>query len=349
MHLIIRHSFVVCCTALSLSCSSSSSKSSSPIVFAMVPKTSNNLVFTMGNSGAQAGAQDLTASSGRQVTVTYMAAPTLDATGALELAQLNDAIANKVNEIMLSCISDTVLTPSVNNAVAAGIPVITFDSDCPSSNRAAYYSMNSQVTGSAAADLANAAMGTGNKTMVIVTGQPSENLDNRVLGFTNQLAAAYPNITVLETARCNEDSTCGAVVETEVTKYPDLDGILLVGLWDLLAACSPDGTSCTDDLMPNWKAAAKGKLKTVAYDSLPFELTLMQQGYISALIGQKYFGWGYDTSALLFDMITEGRSVSGFIDSGYDVVCPNNVTEMSAKWQASDFRQPLTPACSLIP
>jgi ribose transport system substrate-binding protein len=314
----------------------------------MIPKTSNNLVFTMGNAGAQLGATDLTAASGRAVTVTYMAATTLDATGALEAAQLKQAIADKVDGIMISCISDSVLSPLVDQAVAAKIPVITFDSDCPSSTRDAYYSMDSQQTGATAADLLDAVIGKGSKTVGIVTGQPSENLDDRVAGFTSRLAATYPDLNVVETVSCNEDVTCGVPVEAMVMKYPNLDGLLLVGLWDLLAACSPDGTTCTDDLMPNWKAAAKKGLKTVAYDSLPFELMLMNQGYISALLGQKYFGWGYVTSSLLFDIDTENRVVSGFINSGFDIVCPNNVDAMSAKWQASNFTQPLPP-CSLLP
>jgi ribose transport system substrate-binding protein len=209
--------------------------------------------------------------------------------------------------------------------------------------------MNSQVTGATGADLLAGVLGSGPQTVAIVTGQPSENLDARVAGFTARLTSTYPNLTVVTTARCNEDATCGAVVEGVVQQYPTLNGLFLVGLWDLLAACSADGSTCTDNLMPNWKAAGKAGLKTVAYDTLPFELTLMQQGYISALLGQKYFGWGYTTSSLVFDMITAKRQVSGFIDSGFDIVCPNNVSAMSAKWMASDFTQPLAPVCDVIP
>jgi ribose transport system substrate-binding protein len=125
-----------------------------------------------------------------------------------------------------------------------------------------------------------------------------------------------------------------------------------VGLWGLLAACTcdDDGMSCLcdDTQMPKWKTAARGgKLKTVAYDSLPFEITLMQKGYVSALVGQKYFGWGYDTVTLMVDHLTQGKEVSGFIDSGFDVVCPNNASDMLAKWTAADFRTPLSPECDL--
>jgi ribose transport system substrate-binding protein len=315
----------------------------------MIPKAGNNLVFTMGNAGAQTGATDLTQASGRTVTVNYMPPSALDDTGALEDALLQQAIQQKVNGILISCINDSALSPDINKAVAAGIPVLTFDSDCPSSNRGGFYSLNSQPAGSTAADLLAASLGSGPQTVVIVTGQPAPNLDDRVTGFMNRLSSTYPNISVVATEHCNEDPTCGQVVEGVVQQYPTLNGLFLVGLWDLLAACSPDGSTCTDDLMPNWKKAAKAGLKSIAFDTLPFELTLMQQGYVSALLGQKYFGWGYTTTSLLFDEITANRQVSGFIDSGFDIVCPNNVTSMQQKWTASDFTQALSPVCNVIP
>ena len=73
----------------------------------------------------------------------------------------------------------------------------------------------------------------------------------------------------------------------------------------------------------------------------------MNQGYVSALLGQKYFGWGYETVSLMYDHLTEGREVSAFIDSGFDVVCPNNAADMITKWNSADFRTPLTPECAL--
>jgi len=73
----------------------------------------------------------------------------------------------------------------------------------------------------------------------------------------------------------------------------------------------------------------------------------MQQGYVSALVGQKYFGWGYDTVSLMYEHLTSAGMVDGFVDSGFDVVCPNNAQQLSANWDAADFSQPLTPECDL--
>jgi len=79
-------------------------------------------VFTIGNDGAQFGARDLTHSKGRQVNVEYLASDTLDP--ALEQGLIRQAITSKKDALLVSCIDDSIAAP-VNEAVAAGIPVIT--------------------------------------------------------------------------------------------------------------------------------------------------------------------------------------------------------------------------------
>lgn len=342
-------------TSVLMACASDDDKkpASKTFEFAFIPKTSSNLVFKIGNDGAQFGARDITYSysRGREVKVEYLASPKLEP--SVEQGLVREAIAAKKDGIIVSCLDDS-LSETIDEAVAADIPVVTYDSDCPNSKRLGFYSMQSEDTGAKSADLLAKAMGNGAKSVAILTGRAgADNLERRVAGFTSRLASAYPDITVVATVHCMETAeTCGSSVEDEIlVQYPDLDGLLVVGLWGLQASCSCSDSgmtcSCDDTQMPKWKAAAKAKLKTVAFDSLPFELILMDQGYLSALIGQKYFGWGYDTVSLLYDHVTTGKTIDAFIDSGFDVVCPNNAADMRAKWQAADFRTPLSPECAL--
>jgi len=271
----------------------------------------------------------------------------------LEQGFIREAIASGKDGLIVSCLDDSI-TASIDEAVDAGVSVITYDSDCPDSRRLGFYSMQSEDTGARGADLLASAMGTGDKTIAILTGREgADNLDRRVAGFMNRLSTTYPGIAVAATVHCMETAeSCGPAVEDEiVARYPDLDGLFVVGLWGLAAACecSDSGMicSCDERQMPRWKAAARGKLKTVAYDSLPFELTLIDQGLVSALLGQKYFGWGYDTVVRMYGYLTAGRQVEPFIDSGFDVVCPNNSAMMRANWESADFTMPLTPECDL--
>ncbi len=338
---------------LLLGCGSSEGgeSSSNTVELAMIPKTSNNLVFAMGNDGAQFAARFLSRGADVDIEVEYIASPELDP--RVQRGLIRDAIAAEKHGLIVSCIDESISEP-IDEAVDAGIPVITYDSDCPDSERLGFYSMHSEDTGAKAADLLAAAMGEGEKNVAILTGRAgADNLERRAAAFEARIADEYPDVTVVTTVNCMETAdSCGPAVEEEiVAAYPDLDGLFVVGLWGLEAACSCSESGltciCEDDQMPNWKAAARGKLKTVAYDALPFQLELMSQGYVAALVGQKYFGWGYDTVSILHGHLTEGRQVEDFIDSGFDLVCPNNVEDMKAKWRAADFTVPLSPECDL--
>jgi ribose transport system substrate-binding protein len=340
-------------TTLLIACSSGEDTKAKPITMAFIPKTSNNLVFRLGNEGAQYAASNLTAASGREVKVEYLASEELSFDA--ERAQVEDAIAAKVDGILISCVDDQ-LTTVIDEAANAGIPVITYDSDCPNSKRLAFYSMQSEDAGAKSADLLVASLGSGAKTVAILTGYAgSDNLERRVSGFATQLAAKYPDVQIVTTVNCAETAeSCGAAIEDQIlSTYPDLDGLLVTGLWGTQAGCTCDSTglqcTCEDTQLPKWKAAAKAKLKTVSYDALPFALVLMKQGYLSGLIGQKYFGWGYDTVTVMFDHLVNGRQLDGFLDSKFDVVCPNNVDNMAKEWQTLDFRKALVPACDLVP
>jgi ribose transport system substrate-binding protein len=353
----IRAAFLrcICCLPLALTlfaCGNSDQQNaSSALNLAFIPKTSNNLVFKIGHDGAQFAARSLTSSTGQRIDVEYLASTELDPVA--EQGLVRRAIAEKKDGLLVSCVDDSITAP-IDEAVNAGIPVITYDSDCPDSKRLGFYSVQAEATGEKSADLLAAAMGSGPKTIAILTGRAgADNLERRLAGFMNRLSTTYPEITVATTVHCLETAeSCGALVEDAIiAQNPDLDGFFAAGLWGLAKACtcSESGLicSCSDTQMPRWKAAAKGKLKTVAYDSLPFELELIKQGYVSALVGQKYFGWGYDTVSLMYQHLRSDAAIGGFIDSGFDVVCPNNTEQMSANWDAADFSQPLLPECDL--
>jgi ribose transport system substrate-binding protein len=70
-------------------------------------------------------------------------------------------------------------------------------------------------------------------------------------------------------------------------------------------------------------------------------LELLRDGYLSGLVGQKYWGWGYDTIQIIYDHIVNGTEYPNFISSGMDIVTINNVDAMLDAWENNDFSQPL--------
>lgn len=302
------------------------------ITIAWIPKALNNPVFELGRDGALAKAKELTEQGPYEVEVLYVGSVASDM--AEQARVMEDMIAQNVDAIGVSCNDPDGCMDPINKAVEAGIEVMTWDSDSPDSNRFTYLGVSNYEGGRAAADLLVRAMGAEGK-VALLTGVPGAlNLEERIRGFTDEITEKYPDIEIVTTVACYDDINQGVqVVEETMLAYPDLDGWFFVGLWPLFAERGS---------MPMWEAAAlSGDMQTVAFDTLPVELEYMKDGYLQGLVGQKYWGWGYDTVQMLYDRMVEGKEFEDWTDSGMDIVTTNNVDAMIKAWDTHDFTKPL--------
>ncbi|MEO7913038.1 MAG: sugar-binding protein [Roseiflexaceae bacterium] len=303
------------------------------LTIAWVTKSLGNPVFDLGRSGALQKARQLTASGPVDVEVLSVGPVAADAIEQTRM--MDDLVARGVDGIAVSCNDPNACIAPIDRAVAAGIPVMTWDSDSPQSQRFTFFSIDNYIGGQTAADLLAKAIGERGK-VALLTGVPGAlNLDQRERGFKDRLAN-YPNMQVVATVASNEDINLGVQgVEETMQAHPDLRGWFFVGLWPLVA---------DRGAMPLWEQASRqGNLKSVAFDTLPVELDLLRDGYVSALIGQKYWGWGYDSVQILYDRIVSNKQFPPFIDTGTDIVTINNVAAMARAWKSNDFSQPLPP------
>jgi rhamnose transport system substrate-binding protein len=88
--------------------------------YVLVPKNLGNPYFDTANQGAQEAAAEL------GVEVTYQGSSVADATEQIQL--LNSLIAQNVNGLAISANDADALVPTGQEAMAAGIPVVTWDS-----------------------------------------------------------------------------------------------------------------------------------------------------------------------------------------------------------------------------
>jgi rhamnose transport system substrate-binding protein len=89
-------------------------------VYVLVPKNLGNPYFDTANKGAQEAAKEL------GVTVNYQGPSAADATQQIQL--LNTLIAQKVSGLAISADDSDALVPTGKAAIAAGIPVVSWDS-----------------------------------------------------------------------------------------------------------------------------------------------------------------------------------------------------------------------------
>jgi ribose transport system substrate-binding protein len=327
------------------------SEEQAPVTIGWLAKGSANDFFDLSRHAAQLAADDLTSASGREVTVELLDSE--ETTPEAQAERVRAAIDMPVDALAISSLDPAIVGPSIDEAVAAGIPVITFDSDAPESDRLTYYGINNLAGAELCARILGEQMGGQGQVAIMTAGSApgvlstSQTYVDRMAGFQDVLAAEYPDIEIVSTTVCsNTDADtrngCADILEEVVAQYPDITGWYLSRGRVLREAT-------LGDLAPNWAAGVLAGTTTVVGFDLPQDaLPAVQAGLAQAVVNQDYFGWGYDVVSLAFDVVTQNRQVEDFTDSGLDVVCPNNVDQVASMWESQDFRQALTP-CDLLP
>jgi len=104
-------------------------------------------------------------------------------------AVLDQAVQKRATGILLAVTDPALFKDSIDKAVAAGIPVITLDSDAPASKRLFFIGTNNYQAGLAGGErLAKELKGKGN---VVVFSMPSQpNLQDRLRGYRDALERA---------------------------------------------------------------------------------------------------------------------------------------------------------------
>jgi ribose transport system substrate-binding protein len=292
-------------------CNSKPAEGPRKLRFALIPKALDIPVFNYANVGAQREA----AAQG-DVEVIYRGPDHADE--LLQKQVLESFIQQKVDGIAISVLNAEFLTSTIDKAVDAGIPVVTWDSDAPQSKRFAFYGVDDfksgQVMGKAAAEMLN-----GKGTVAFLTSLGANNLQRRLDGVKDALKA-YPDIKVVETYDIKEDAVrCSELIATGTNRYPNLGAWISVGGWPVFTR------SALGPVPPT--------TKVISFDTNPPAPDLVKAGKAQVLIGQKYFGWGSETVKLLKDAVHGRKPATAIIDSGVDVVNLSNVDDYIARWQ----------------
>jgi ribose transport system substrate-binding protein len=196
--------------------------------------------------------------------------------------------------------------------IAAGIPVITWDADAPTSQRMAYYGVDDFKAGQRLATEALAALGNKGK-VALMTSLGSYNLQRRLDGV-NDVLKQQPGITIVETFDVKEDIVrAGEVIATATNRYPDLDAWISVGGWPIMTrnALEPVDTART---------------RVFSFDTIPPAPELLKAGKVHTLVGQKYFGWGSEAVRLLSEIKAGRMPPEKIIDSGVSGTSSNGAS-----------------------
>lgn len=245
---------------------------------------------------------------------------------------MKEAVAAKIDGIAVSAIEADALTGTINEAIDAGVPVITFDSDAPKSKRLVYIGTNNFEAGRMAGEEAARLFPNGAKLVAFVGNMSAANARERYEGF--KAAVKGKNIEfVQEPYEDNKDKgRARRNAEDALTRYKDkISG--LVGLY------SYNGPAIVAAVQA---ANLRSKMKIVCFDGEPDTLRNLGQGLVDVTVVQKPYEFGRLSIKLLYlykqekdidkaleklkpELDTLNMKLNGHIlDTGVEVITPAN-------------------------
>lgn len=275
------------CVAL-VAMASSFAQGKKTIKIALIAKSSTNPVFLSARTGAEAAAKELSAKYGIDIVIDWRTPPTED--GQVQAQRVAQAVNEGDDAVVISCSDAAKVTGAINDAVARGVPVMTFDSDAPQSKRFAFYGVDDVASGEQVMSELAKQLGGKGKVAILAGNQNAPNLRKRADGVKKE-AEKYPGVTIIGTFyHIETPQDAAAEVVRVMNAYPDINGWAMIGGWPLFTK------SLLTDLDPN-------KVKVVAVDALPAELPYVEKGIAPVLLAQPTYKWGYVSVEKVIDKI----------------------------------------------
>ena len=200
---------------------------------------------------------------------------------ATQIPIADAVLAQKPDGLVLIPTDPTALQATVTKAVAAKIPVVNVDTHVGDlTNVISFITGDNADGGSKAADaIAKAIKYSPSKKFQVAVGLTSATATTNVArleGFKAQIAAKYPNISIVDVAYSqSQPAVANTNVSNWLTKYPNLNGIFAI-----------DGTNADGAAAAIQAKGLVGKVALVGYDAYKKNVDLIAKRVITALIAQ---------------------------------------------------------------
>jgi simple sugar transport system substrate-binding protein len=231
-----------------------------------------------------------------------------------QIAELESLMEKGVDGLAISSVSTDALAPIIDKALGQGIPVVTFNTDNPSSKRLAFVGQDLVNSGRIAGDLMAKAINNKGKVIITTLDAAAQWSLDREKGAREALGK-YPDIQVVQTVNTGtEPQGIYSNIENAMLANPDVNGILSLEC----CSVSPAGEYVKRNNL-------KDQVKVVGFDLLPSTLQLIKDGYVVSTIDQDPFTQGYKAVELLVNIL-KGQAIQD-VDTGARVVDASNVDQ----------------------
>jgi ribose transport system substrate-binding protein len=250
-------------------------------------------------AGSEQAAKDL------NVDITFEG-PETEAQVDKQMEMLQTAINKKPAAICFAAVDSKAAIPLLEKAKAANIPIIGFDSGVDSDIPVTTASTDNIAAAAAAADHMATLIGGSGKVAIIAHDQTSRTGIDRVKGFTDQIKAKYPNITIVSTQYGAGDALKSTdIAKAVIQANPDLKGYFGANEGSMKG------------VMNGVKESGKeGKIVMIGYDAGKQLKDEVKAGIVAGAISQDPVGIGYKCVDAAVKAM-KGEKLPKTIDTGF--------------------------------
>ena len=225
---------------------------------------------------------------------------------ARQVTVLEGYVAQNVDGIVFGASDPGAFDKAVKDAMGKSIPVVTFDSDAPTSGRLIYVGPNNALSGGLLGERMKEILGGKGNIAIQVGSLTALNAKDRIAGFKKAIEGS--DIKVVAEDSDGEDAQVGnAHSEAILSANPDLNGF-----YGVYAYNSPAQARAV-------QAAGKkpGEVKIVGFDALAETIQFMEQGVIDSVVDHRQYNFGYYSMMMLQNMKIFGQDTTMYL-LGFD-------------------------------
>ena len=217
-----------------------------------------------------------------------------------------EVLAKRPNAIVIAPLDARAITPYLQEAQAAGIPIIAFDTGVDSPIVRTTVATDNYAAGALAADKMAEYIGGEGKVAVLVHDLTSKTGIDRSDGFVDTLIIKYPNIEVVAVQGTeNDPDKASEAAKMLLAQYPDIKGIF------------GGNESSTIGVVEAVKELNKvGEITIIGFDAGKQNIEAVREGIVTGAVTQnpKAIGYiGVETGIRAY----EGEILPEFIDTGF--------------------------------
>ena len=275
---------------------------------AVIPKGTSHVFWQSVHAGARRAATEL------DVDIVWRG-PLREDDRESQVAEVENAVARRVNGIALAPLDEVALVPPVTSATRAGVPVVIFDSGLKGGDIVSFVATDNDKGGELAGEHLAKSLGGKGKVILMRYAEGHDSTRRREDGFLRALEA-HKGIEVLSSNQYVGADVEGAYKRAEalLTRYKAADGTLGVD-----GVFAPNESSAFAVMRVLQDSGWAGKVKFIGFDASDGLLAGLRGGAIEALVVQDPVRMGY-LSVVSMVKHLRGEQVERRIDTGVHLV-----------------------------